>query len=64
MIDIRVRSAADAQAVFDTFNGRGVTWRNACTSHGWHQIIVQDCTYADAVALLDALHIHATIREF
>lgn len=41
MLKVTVRGEANAQALFDTLNGLGVTWSSPFTSRGCHTLTVQ-----------------------
>lgn len=50
MIRIKVFSEANAQALFDAFNGKGVTWIGPAKGLYAHVLIVKDEPCADNAA--------------
>jgi hypothetical protein len=62
MLSIKVRSAAEAQAIFDAVRGPR-TWVEPNQCRGWHHVIAQTAKREDVEALLSGLRIHAKVRE-
>jgi hypothetical protein len=62
MINIKVRKAAEAQAVYDALP-HADAWINPIKVRGWHQVIARSVKFEDVLALVTNLHIAAIIEE-